>query len=50
VDALYDLQFKPCPFAGHVTRDQYKEALGLDGDIWPMEILGTVTIAGLEHA
>jgi hypothetical protein len=40
IDAL--LNMKPCPFAGVVTADQIKLALGLGGDIWPATILPDV--------
>lgn len=48
VDALLNVQ--PCPVTGEVTPDQIKLALGLAGDIWPMEIRGGVILDALEHA
>jgi hypothetical protein len=29
---------QPCPFAGRITEDQIKVALGEAGDIWPKSI------------
>lgn len=48
VTALLNMQ--PCPFAGVVTADQIKLALGLRGDIWPMAIRGDAILDALEHA
>jgi hypothetical protein len=31
-------KLEPCPFAGRVTSDQVKIALGEFGDIWPESI------------
>lgn len=46
VTALANLQ--PCPFAGRITEDQIKVALGEAGDVWPLEIRGDVIMAMLE--
>lgn len=48
VAALLNVQ--PCPFEGVVTADQIKMALGMGGDIWPMEIRGDAILDALEHA
>jgi hypothetical protein len=47
VEAVANL--KPCPFAGSITPDQIKAALGEFGEIWPIEIYGDVIIARLEQ-
>lgn len=47
VAALANLE--PCPFAGRITEDQIKVALGEAGDIWPLEIRGDVIVAALEE-
>ncbi|WP_213285928.1 hypothetical protein [Bradyrhizobium sp. sGM-13] len=47
VERLANLE--PCPFAGKITPDQIKIALGEAGDIWPAEIYGDVVAAWLEE-
>lgn len=47
IDALLNVQ--PCPVMGVVTADQIKLALGMGGDIWPLEIRGDVILDALEH-
>ena len=47
VERLANLE--PCPFAGKITPDQIKVALGEAGNIWPKEIYGDVIVARLEQ-